>query len=588
MRDTPVAVAMPSELDQMWVVASEVDLGRAQTSLADLREMATRLPFEPAILNVAFLQARLDPILTNPARHWELAQEFFAGRDDLLPGLESFLSGGTMHVIFSPQALMLLARVLIADARTASQRQLTDIERRLLQDAVFGAHSAMEPLIEPPPVGLEEAWENPAALDLLAYELQAATFFDHPPMLDEMARHREFRRIATSDPRLFDSTDRVPVGEWLTDACGGVTADEQWAVGFGLVAITQLPADPIFPRVPAENVDDMLTKLQLPDIAPELQMLSASRGDYQLAFNGFGGGAEAIAWETRPFKAKPFLRMANGDLLLLAPPWLLSWVGEGFHYRALTHAQTLSPALSAKYTRFVGKVVETYALDIATTAATTNDVTVRGEQSYGPGGGARTTDVAIVDGNDLLLFEIHARRVSAVAVVTGTATEATKELSKLIVEKIDQLGVCITAFLDGEATLPGVDLRTIERVWPVVVSVGHVTQTHNLWAYLQSAIKSETTIALTRDRVQPLQVLRIIDYERLMGMVEAGQSLTAMLEHKTSGPFRDRDFAAWRRTHPIAGASDTRLSTIKQRWEEMSDEVLARQHLTEQPDSADE
>jgi hypothetical protein len=393
----------------MWVVASEVDLGRAQTSLADLREMATRLPFEPAALNVAALQARLDPILTNQARHWELAQAFFAGCDDLLPGLETFLSEGPMHVIFSPQALMLLTRVLIADARTASQRQLTDIEMRLLQDAVFGAHSAMEPFLsEPPSFGVEELRENPLELDLLAYELQAATFFDHPPMLDEIARHREFRRLATSDARLFDSADRVPVDEWLRDACGGVTADEQWAVGFGLVAITQLPPDPIFPHVPAENVRDMLERLQLPGITPELQMLSASRGDYQLAFDGFGGGAEAMAWETRPFKAKPFLRMANDDLLLLAPPWLLSWVGEGFHYRALTHAQSLSSGLSAKYTRFVGKVVETYALDIATTATNPSDAAVHGEQRYGPGGGARTTDVAIIDGNDLVLFEIHA------------------------------------------------------------------------------------------------------------------------------------------------------------------------------------
>lgn len=100
--------------------------------------------------------------------------------------------------------------------------------------------------------------------------------------------------------------------------------------------------------------------------------------------------------------------MANDDLLLLAPPWLLSWVGEGFHYRALTHAQSLSSALSAKYTRFVGKVVETYALDIATTATDPSAAAVHGEQSYGPGGGARTTDVAIIDGNDLVLFEIHA------------------------------------------------------------------------------------------------------------------------------------------------------------------------------------
>jgi hypothetical protein len=574
---------MPSELDQMWVVASESELGLPETSLARLRAMASRLPFEPAVLNVAALQARLDPILTNATGHWELAQAFFAGRDDLLPGLEKFWSEGAMHVIFSPQALMLLSRVLMADARTASQRQLTDIEMSLLQDAVLGAHSAMEPfLTQPAPPTGEAPVEGPTELDLLGYELQAATFFERPPMLDEIARHREFLRLATSDPRLADSVDRVPVEDWLTDACAEVTADEQWVVGFGLVAITQLPSDPIFPHVLKEHVEDMLAKLQLPTLSPELPMISASRGGYQIAFDGFGGAAETMAWETRPFKARPFLRLANGDLLLLAPAWLLSWVGEGFHYRALTHAQTLSPALSAKYTRFVGKIAETYALDIAATATATSGLSVHGEQSYGRDGGARTTDVAILDRSDLVLFEIHARRVAAVAAVAGTATGAAKELSKLIVEKVDQIGVCIRAFLDGEATVPDLDLGTIERVWPVVVSVGNVTQTHNLWAYLRSAIKPETRIALARDRVQPLQVLRIIDYERLMGMVEAGRSLPAMLEHKTSGPFRDRDFASWLRTNPIPGPADARLSTIKQRWEEMSDEVLARQYLREE------
>jgi hypothetical protein len=109
-----------------------------------------------------------------------------------------------------------------------------------------------------------------------------------------------------------------------------------------------------------------------------------------------------------------------------------------------------------------------------------------------------------------------------------------------------------------------------------------VAHAHNLWAYLRSAIKPETTIALARDRVQPLQVLRIIDYERLMGMVEVGRSLTALLGDETSGPFRDRAFASWLRTNPIPGPADARLSTIKQRWEEMSDEVLARQYPREE------
>jgi len=112
-------------------------------------------------------------------------------------------------------------------------------------------------------------------------------------------------------------------------------------------------------------------------------------------------------------------------------------------------------------------------------------------------------------------------------------------------------------FLAAEATLPGVDLRDYRKGLPVVVSVGMSPQTHNLWAYLQSAIKSETTIALTRDRVQPLQVLRIIDYERLMGWSEAGQSLTAMLDTDLRAVSATGTSRPWRRTHPIAGASDT-------------------------------
>src|SRR4051812_6282275 len=115
------------------------------------------------------------------------------------------------------------------------------------------------------------------------------------------------------------------------------------------------------------------------DVSRDLPVLAASRGDIQKAFSDLGGGDATLGWELRPFKRWPFLRLTSGDLLLLGRPWLLSWLGEGFHYRAMTYAQALNPPEALKYTRYVGEVVERYALDLAV-AAFTPPTQVFGEQ----------------------------------------------------------------------------------------------------------------------------------------------------------------------------------------------------------------
>ena len=251
---------------------------------------------------------------------------------------------------------------------------------------------------------------------------------------------------------------------------------------------------------------------------------------------------------------------------------MLSWLGEGFHYRALTHAQSLGSEVLSRYTRFVGEVVERYALELAH-AAIDSRATVLGEQRYGKGGGQRTSDVSVVWGKDLVLFEVHARRVTASAMATGEVTEALGEVSKLLVVKVDQVAGCIDALLDGAATLPGVDLASIERIWPVVVSVGHLMQIRQLWKYVRESVKPETTRALAKARVQPLQLLDISDYEKLLGIVEAGTNLPWMLARKSAGAFRERDYAAWLHGDSAAPSDEPRLKVLEERWEAMSIEV---------------
>jgi hypothetical protein len=202
-------------------------------------------------------------------------------------------------VIFSPQPLMLLMRLMMEHARHEPMRDLTPAEIGLVQDSVLGAHSAMEIALD--------AMGLPSRDSILAYELQAATFFRRPQYLEEMARHQEFFRLATEDERLMDSANRVPVAEWLADY--GLTASEQWALGFGLSAITHAFIDSVTPRALAAHVDDLLTRLGQPDTPRDLPVISASGSEFNAAFRALGDGDETRRWETRPFKSWPFLRL---------------------------------------------------------------------------------------------------------------------------------------------------------------------------------------------------------------------------------------------------------------------------------------
>jgi hypothetical protein len=560
----------PSELDQIHVFIAEPELGRPETTLSDLRRLASDLPFEPAMLMLALLNLRVESVLREPAGHWQLAQEFYEGDSDLLQSYAHIVERDPHAFVFSPQAIAFLMRILIDNAREEPLRELNAHERRTVQRAVLGAHSVLESSLD------ETEW--PDRSYALAFELQAATYFHRPSYLEEMARHDELLRLAADDPRLIESDSHVPVRDWL--ATYGLTADEQWSVGFGLAAMTRAFDDAPRPRALATHVDDLLAKLGLPDASRELPVISASRSEYQEQFAALGSGDATLAWELRPFKLRPFLRLASGDLLLLGRPWLLSWLGEGFHYRALLYAEQLEPRPTLAYLTYVGAVVERYALDLAE-ATFKAPQQVFGEQRYRTSeGDAFTSDVAVVSGEDLVLFEIHARRVAATAAVSGDAFAATTEVSRLLVGKAEQLGGCVRALIDGDAALPSLDIAGVRRIWPIVVSMAHIMQSSNLWEYLRQTIDPDKTRAFQDERVQPLQVLTVDDYEKLLGLVQAGNDLVAMLSQRASGPFRERDFAAWLHGDPKAPSDTSRHPVLEVRWESMAKRAVATADMT--------
>jgi hypothetical protein len=558
----------PSELDQISVLIVEEQIGLPVTDFEGLREIARKLPFEPCLSLLAILAGRVEATLRDGREQTEFAREFF-GDGLLVQRYGEIIAGDDRARIFGPQSLYTLMRVLIDDAYDAPiTQQLTDDERGELIRAVVASNSVIER-------GIDTS-VGPTTEDLLAYELQAGAYYSRPQWMDEMSRQWSLYELMASDPDLSTSDDFMPVAEWLERS--GLTAAEQWQLGFGVSAGTNGWDPALHPHVAPATVADMLGHGGFVGRETQaLAVISADRSRFRAEFADLAAESERYAWELRPFKTWPFLRLqSDGGLLLLGRPWILSWLGEGFHYRAMRVAQ-IEDAKKAdgredhvqRYTAFAGHAFEAYCLRLAKDNVPQPAI-VLGEQAYGKGGGNKTSDVAIAFGDELILFEANARRVSAVPLVTGDPLDATLELTKLLVKKVNQLGVSIGALLAGKATLPGVDFDQVKRIFPVVVAAGNLWHTSHLWKYIDETRDENKCAPLADERVQPLQVADAAAYEALIGLAHRGHSLPEIFEYKTDGAWRHRDWAVWLRGDDRSPGRPERLPSILATFEALT------------------
>jgi len=567
----------PSELDQVGVVIVEEQLGLATTDLGGLRRTAAALPFEPCVSLLSMLAGRVEATIRQPRKQLALAEEFF-GPSELVERYRSIVSDDPRAYVFGPQSLYTLMRVLVEEAYDAPiTHDLTEAERLGLLTAVVASNSVIER-------GIDTS-VGPSALDLLAYELQVGTYYSRPPWMEEMTRHYELYRLATEDPDLASSPDFEPVKAWLGRP--GLSAIAQWQLGFALSSMANAWDPANHPHVPETRVAELLRRLGVADERSKaLGLLSATRTELQSAFNALQAHGERYMWELRPFNTWPFLRLQDhGGLLLLGRPWIQSWLGEGVHYRAMRAAQTADAEKAdgrtnhvQRYTAFAGQVFEHYCLRLARDAIPA-PAQVLGEQAYGKGGGQKTSDVAVVIGADLVLFEVNARRVGAEPLLTGDPLDATNELTKLLVKKINQLGVAVGALLAGNAELPAVSIAEIARIIPVVVAAGRLWQTKTLWDYLDTARDPQKTQPLGDPRVVPLQALDGSEYEKLLALAAHGSNIADLLARKASGPYRHRDLAVWLKEDPEAPDAEVRLAPVEDRFHAMTtglEEVFSR------------
>jgi hypothetical protein len=582
LRPPAQAVALhkgpPSELDQMAVFADEPAAELPVSSLAEIGAMVRAVPFESAIRGIARVTAAVYAFEWDSDAQLRLAEQIF-GQGSVLDHLRAFVRREAPHGrVFAEQNLMMLQRLLIQLARPAPiTTPLSETEGLILSRSVLAVTAINTHLTE------QARTETAQLGDWLPFFIQNGAYNRKTRPMGEMARAQVlFGRIAKL-PKLQASSHACPIEEWMVEDYG-LTIDEQLALGFALSAMTQAwTKDETAGSscyIEPQNVDDLLVKLGWEDRRePALAAIAADREAFQSDFAQDGDRLSRLAWEVRPFMRHPFLLLEEGGLLLVSPRAVLSWLSEGFHYRLLDSAQRRAGKdrkLSRNYTAFVGELVEEYALELVRSVhqgqRPVGSGRVYGEQPYGrkrgnKKGADKTSDIAIDLGLDLVLIEASGSRLRAETLLSGDMKSVTYDLERMVVKKIRQLGHCIHALLAGRAQIPAdkpdVDMDRVERIWPVVVTAGNLTQTGALWQH----IHSKTEGALNQLKVQPLTLLDIDDLEALCGFIEYGHALPDMLAAKTTPPYRELELAVWVQHDPAAPPEDhSRPSYVEAVW----------------------
>ncbi|HEX4805052.1 MAG TPA: hypothetical protein VFU94_04050 [Conexibacter sp.] len=545
---------MPSAFDQIKVSTDEATLGLSVSSPEAQVARVSRLPFEMTAVVLSKLATHAEHAREHD-RQLELVRWIF-GTTPIWPRVESLVRNRDMQM-FPEQHLIALMRMLVMYANDEPlTERLSDANWEILLRALIAMGTVND-------AGL---LRRDTRDDRLAYLVQNGAYYHHEPPMEALARtYRLFSEIPRL-PGLVDHRDRVPIDEWLQEETQGLSLDQQSALGFALLAVAHALDENAQANdrsvLTTDTVADLAARIGAP-FDSVVAAVSARREWYRDQFTRCDDlGAP---WNRVPFEQRPFLQLADGRVALWHVRCLMSWLTEGIHYRLLDAARRHRKV--SQYTRYLGALTERYALEVVRDAhpgpRRLGVGVVHGEYPYGGRRGKekRTPDVAIDYGQDLVLIEVCSRRLSLASRRGGDPAVVRADLDKMLGRKLEQLGKSARDLLRSDASLPGVDISNVLRVWPIVVTGSGLLENPMLWAY----IDEHTALLRSLGRVQPVSVFDLGDLEQLAGLIEAGYGLVDILRRKTSGPYARLDLRRFVFDAPYL-THRARANSIELRW----------------------
>ncbi len=555
--DLLVLARPPSSFEQFRTYPDEAGLGLPTSTPEDLAYAAGHLNFETGMVALAKLAAHVDHLRGNTRTQLTLAETVF-GDDDLVARLTRFAQSVNFELeVFPPQHIAALQRLLVLHGRDAPVEDARRGHEQVIFNRIFFAmaslsdDSGLGPIEEE---GTRERW--------LAYLIKNGTYNSRDAPMETLTRPQTL--FLETAAELRDHRDFCPVDEWFIEDYG-LSISEQYTLGFAALATANIMTESLGlderSLLGADFFTDLAGRLgQDPDQVMEI--ITAPRSWYAERFAAGEQTKTRAAWERTPFEVRPVLRLDSGAFVVISPWAITSWIGDGFFHRALASARRRRQ--SERLLRFYGALVERYALQtlqqVHPEPRLPGSGRVSGDRPYGPGNGKRTPDICVDCGPDLVLIEVTSGRFTLPTLVEGDPEKAARDLTRLLWEKLDQLGRRIDDLLAGDWSPPDVDLNSVERIWPVLVTAD-MLQNDLLW----QEIKGRMPEGLTRPRVRHLTLLDLPDVEQLAALVEHGFGLRDLLARKSASPYAEMDLRRF-----VYDTADiphkVRLATVEERW----------------------
>jgi hypothetical protein len=556
------AAALPSWTDQVATYITASELGYPPQTRRQLIAAVASLPFEQTMLALTHLQKELARDGLDRDAQERLVDRLLPNDTEFKRKLKAAVGIDSRAVFLSEQGLLVFQRLAMQYA-AEDARATTNLDEARFVALMFTIPDAyladVKPRDEP----------NSPEEGLLQQLIASGGLYDSDWVGAAIGRAHALYAVLAQTPEARAHPQFCDTAQWMETAYS-TSVTELQAAGIGLAANGEMYSDEGTPGplwTPVEVLEGTGLGLRA---KPAAAALSAPRDWYQAQFAMHDNDLRYIARDFRPIFQRPFLRRADGSLLALSPRALGVALGDrGIYYRLLDLARDQGQAERRRFTNFNGWLYETYAVQAAQAAfpaplrGITPGIQVLGDRQYRVRrGSSRTPDILILCGEtDLIAIEITSSHLTARSVIEGDSTSVFRDLSKSLDKKITQLYARIDDIVENRAAIAEVNLRAVNRIWPIVVYSDSVFLSGPLWNHLERTSGPN----VPRSKVQPLTLMDMPDYERFLSL-SASTWPTTILERKTRPHWRHRNFGAWLTEDPDAPQSHGLPEVASRLW----------------------
>jgi hypothetical protein len=265
-----------------------------------------------------------------------------------------------------------------------------------------------------------------------------------------------------------------------------------------------------------------LTARDLDDLADELRAETKQYGE--------------TTYSSLTFERHPLIEIEDGIFLPLSMGSLQRRITQGV-FHVLSEAAEAEGKNRRYYSSNFGAVFQESVENTLRRAVgfERTPPSITADKEYGPSGARkRSSDVILGYDRHPMFVEVVSGPLRAATVTQGDLCSAKADAERLVIKKTEQLDRSITDFFTRKLVLPGIDLATTSRVWPVIVTSHEIPHMELIIADLEQWIREKEY--LTDARIGRLAIISAEELFFCEGAMQKGKSLLALTRGWKSGP----------------------------------------------------